>query len=79
MWLRQQLEIPARSTSLVNNINSEEVRNLLIPLPHVDEQTEIVRRIEALFKQADAIEARYKKPRAFVEKLTPSVLAKASR
>jgi type I restriction enzyme S subunit len=45
----------------------------------VDEQTEIVRRIEALFKQADAIEARYNKARAFVEKLTPSVLAKASR
>lgn len=79
MWLRQQIEIPARSTSGVNNINSEEVRNLLIPLPSVDEQTEIVRRVEALFKQADAIEARYKTARVFVEKLTPSVLAKAFR
>lgn len=79
MWLRQQIEIPARSTSGINNINSEEVRNLLIPLPPVDEQTEIVRRVEALFACADRLEARYAGARTQVEKLTPATLAKAFR
>lgn len=55
------------------------IKEIPVPLPSLLEQVEIVRRVEALFKQADAIEARYKKARAFVEKLTPSVLAKAFR
>ena len=79
MWLRQQIEIPARSTSGINNINSDEVRNLLIPLPSVDEQTEIVRRVESLFAYADRLETRYTIARAKVEKLTPATLAKAFR
>jgi type I restriction enzyme S subunit len=62
-----------------SNINAQKLGKFEIPLCSVEEQTEIVRRVEALFKQADAIEARYKKARAFVEKLTPSVLAKAFR
>ena len=79
MWLRQQIEIPARSTSGINNINSEEVRNLLIPRPPVDEQIEIVRRVESLFAYADRLEARYIVARSQVGKLTPSTLAKAFR
>ena len=43
------------------------------------EQQEIVRRVEALFKKADEIEARYKKAKTFVDKLTQSILAKAFR
>ncbi|MCX5895575.1 MAG: restriction endonuclease subunit S [Proteobacteria bacterium] len=43
------------------------------------EQQEIVRRVEALFKKADEIEARYQKAKAFVDKLTQSILAKAFR
>jgi type I restriction enzyme, S subunit len=42
--LRNQIEIPARSTSGVHNINQHEVRALGAPLPSRDEQTEIVRR-----------------------------------
>ncbi len=78
-YVRLQIEIPARSTSGVNNINSEEVANLRIPLPPVEEQNEIVRRVESLMLQADAIEARYNKAMAFVDKLMPSILAKAFR
>ena len=77
--LRVQIELPARSTSGVNNINSSEVGNLLVPLPPLEEQAEIVRRIGAMFKQADAIEARYGKAKSFTDKLMPSVLAKAFR
>jgi len=43
------------------------------------EQQEIVRRVEALFKTADALEARYRTAKAHVDKLTPSILAKAFR
>lgn len=44
-----------------------------------EEQNEIVKRVESLFKTADEIEERYKKAKAFVDKLTQSVLAKAFR
>lgn len=43
------------------------------------EQQEIVRRIEALFKTADALEARYHKAKAHVDKLSQSILARAFR
>ncbi len=45
----------------------------------LDEQHEIVRRVEALFKIADDIEKRYEKAKAHVDKLTQSILAKAFR
>ena len=52
-----------------------------IPLPvaPAKEQYEIVRRVEALFKTADTLEARYLKAKAHVDKLTQSILAKAFR
>ena len=77
--VRLQVEIPARSTSGVNNINSEEVKALEMALPLLAEQQEIVRRVEALFKTADALEARYRMAKAHVDKLTQSILAKAFR
>ncbi|MBX9917246.1 MAG: restriction endonuclease subunit S, partial [Nitrosomonas sp.] len=48
-------------------------------LPPLQEQTEIVRRVEELFAYADRIEARYHAARAQVDKLTPAILAKAFR
>lgn len=77
--VRLQIEIPARSTSGVHNINSEEVRRLRISLPPLAEQNEIVRRVETLFKLAGQIEARLSKAQAQVDKLTQSFLAKAFR
>ena len=50
-----------------------------ISLPPLPEQHEIVRRVEALFKKANEIEVRYKKAKAFVDRLTRSILAKAFR
>ena len=50
-----------------------------IPVPRSAEQHEIVRRVEALFAYADRLEARYRAARAQVERLTPSLLAKAFR
>lgn len=77
--VRLQIELEARSTSGVNNINTEEVRALQFSLPPLAEQKEIVRRVEALLALADQIEARYAKAKAHVDKLTQSILAKAFR
>lgn len=60
-------------------LNGAKIRSLPIPLPPLDEQSEIVRRVEALFALADALEARYQAGRAVVDRLTPALLAKAFR
>jgi len=60
-------------------LNLKILKRLPIPLPPVQEQEEIVRRVKALFKIADQIEERYQKARAYVDKLTQSILAKAFR
>jgi len=60
-------------------VNTAQLRNLSMPLPPFDEQQAIVHRVEALFKIADQIEARYKKAKAVVDKLSQSILAKAFR
>jgi type I restriction enzyme S subunit len=57
----------------------ENLRLLPTALPPLGEQEEIIRRVEALFKTADALEARYRKAKAHVDKLTQSILAKAFR
>ncbi len=53
--LRVQIELPARSTSGVHNINSEEVRGLGIPLLPLDEQKENVLRVSRALDTADRI------------------------
>jgi len=60
-------------------INQKIVSNTPIEIPHIEEQKEIIKRVETLFKKADEIEERYKKAKAYVDKLTQSILAKAFR
>ena len=55
------------------------LRELPVLIPPVEEQHEIVRRVEALFALADRVEARYNTARARVHGLTPALLAKAFR
>jgi len=62
-----------------SNINARKLSMFELYLPSLDEQHEIVRRVEALFKIADDIEKRYQKAKAHVDKLTQSILAKAFR
>jgi type I restriction enzyme, S subunit len=52
---------------------------MTIPLPPLEEQKEIVSKVEELFHFADSIEAHYQKAKAWVEKLPQSILAKAFR
>ena len=61
------------------NINLEILRDVMVPIPPLAEQDEIVRRVDALFKLADAIEQRVRTAMAWAEKLTQAILAKAFR
>jgi len=60
-------------------INQRTVISAPAILPSLPEQTEIVRRVEALFAFADRIEARLAAAQATVARLTPATLAKAFR
>jgi type I restriction enzyme S subunit len=62
-----------------SNINATKLAAFGFVLPSVEEQHEIVRRVESLFSVADQIEARYAKVRTYVDRLTQSILAKAFR
>ncbi len=54
-----------------------DIRSVQIEIPELDEQIEIVDRIEKLFDFVDRLEARYQTARAQIDKLTPALLAKA--
>jgi type I restriction enzyme S subunit len=56
-----------------------DVSELSVPVPPVDEQTEIVRRVEQLFAYADTIEQQVQNALARVNNLTQSILVKAFR
>ena len=60
-------------------INGAILKNLMIPLPSISEQNEIVRKVAELLSVADKIEARYLKAKAQFDKLPQSLLAKAFR
>ena len=62
-----------------SNINAKKLGKFEVPFCSLEEQQEIVHRVEALFKIADQIEERYNKARTYVDKLTQSILAKAFR
>lgn len=62
-----------------NTVSQGTVFHTPLALPPTEEQNEIVRRVESFFALADQIEARFRKAKAQVEKLTPSILAKAFR
>jgi type I restriction enzyme, S subunit len=77
--MRDQIEMPLRSTSGVNNLNTEEVRGLIVPLPPIDEQREIVARAGALMQLADELAERIARASKAVERSAQAVLAKAFR
>jgi len=56
-----------------------DIRSVTFLIPELDEQDEIVRRVESLFAYADRLEARYKNALRQVERLTPTLLSTAFR
>lgn len=86
-WLCYQLKAAADSGALAEMFTGTTIKHLTgvalsgfeVLLPRMEEQNEIVRRVEELFAIADRIEAQYHAARASVERLTQSLLAKAFR
>lgn len=63
----------------VRGINIGDVRALQIPLPPLEEQFEIVRRVEKLFAFSDQLEAKIASAQRCIDQLSQSILAKAFR
>lgn len=61
------------------NLTQDKFLDLEMPLPTLDEQQEIVRRVDALFALADAIEKRVADTTTRVDALPQSILSKAFR
>ncbi|MFL9895909.1 restriction endonuclease subunit S [Paraburkholderia sp. RL17-381-BIF-C] len=61
------------------NISLSQCRDFLFPVPSIDEQNKIVRKVGELFSLADEIEKRLVTAEKSVERLTPALLAKAFR
>ena len=57
----------------------KDIKEFYLSVPPLEEQKEIVRRVEQLFTLADKIENRYTKAKAIIDKLPQSILAKAFR
>lgn len=63
----------------MSGIKASRLKEVTISIPGLAEQAEIVRRVETLFAFADRLEARLAQAQAAVDRLTPSLLAKAFR
>jgi type I restriction enzyme S subunit len=78
MTSRDFLAMSGQGTT-VTTIYMPALKGLRIAVPPLEEQTEIVRRVEILFAYADRLEARLQTARTAAERLTPALLAKAFR
>jgi len=76
---RVMIERVARTSAGQTGISGGDVKALPAPVPAIDEQQEVCRRVLALFALADSLARRYQHVTARVERLTPSILAKAFR
>ncbi|MFZ1387494.1 MAG: restriction endonuclease subunit S [Thiolinea sp.] len=61
----------------IKHLTGQSLKQLPIPLPSLEEQTEIVRRVEQLFTFAEQIEQQVQAAQARVNNLTQAILAKA--
>ncbi|TQP23949.1 specificity determinant for hsdM and hsdR [Vibrio cholerae] len=77
-YFKEQVE-DNLSETLQPNLSPKDLKRLLVFIPELDEQKEIVRLVDQYFAFADTIYAQVKKAQARVDKLTPSILAKAFR
>jgi type I restriction enzyme S subunit len=75
--LRTQIELKAKSTSGVNNINSGELSSLIIPLCSKDEQIKIADELESQFSVIDNLEKTIESGLLKSEALRQSILKKA--
>ena len=72
-----QIESKAKSTSGVNNINSDELKSLIIPICSIEEQQQIVQEIESRLSVCDKIEEAISDSLKQANALRQSILKKA--
>ncbi|WP_137135630.1 restriction endonuclease subunit S [Rhizobium sp. FKY42] len=77
--VRRTIEDAAKSTSGVNNVNSQQLQALQLKLPPLEEQHEIVRCIESAFAKIDRLAKEAKRALELVGRLDEAILAKAFR
>ncbi|MGC0798016.1 restriction endonuclease subunit S [Pantoea agglomerans] len=75
---QKHIEESSKSTAQANLFLGP-IKDLVIALPSIDEQAEIVRRVEELFTFANSIEQKIEAALEEISNLTQSVLAKAFR
>jgi type I restriction enzyme S subunit len=75
--VRNQIELQSRSTSGVHNINSQEIKSLLIPYCSPPEQNQIVQEIESRLSICDELEKTIKQNLILEKSLRQSILKKA--
>jgi type I restriction enzyme S subunit len=76
---RDRMTAKSKSSAGQQGISGADVKAQPIALPPLEEQHEIIRRVETLFKLADAIEKRVAATTTRAHKLTQAILAKAFR
>lgn len=76
-FLRLQIEMTAKSTSGVNNINSGELQNLIISISSLPEQEEIVRQLEEKLSIVEQNEKEIEAALVKAELLRQAILKKA--
>jgi len=69
----------ASGASAQPHLYIKDIKRMPVPVPPLAEQHEIVRRVEAMFKLADAVEKRVEAAKVRAEKLTQAILVKAFR
>ncbi len=78
-YTRKTIEVNARSTSGVHNINSEELQALPLPIPSLDEQREAVRLIQNAFDWLETVSDDVEKSMKLIDHLDRANVAKAFR
>ena len=71
--------IAASVGSTMVNLNQGVIKNLKVHFPPLQEQKEIVSRVESLFSVAESVEKQYTEAKKRTDRLTQSLLAKAFR
>jgi type I restriction enzyme S subunit len=76
---RDHVTAKSKSSAGQQGVSGADIKAQPFALPPLEEQHEIVRRVEALFKLADTIEKRVEAATKRAEKLTQAILARAFR
>lgn len=77
--LLRYVEAGSDRTAGQDGVNKDHLIKYPVFAPPIDEQTEIVRRVETLFAFADRLEARMAQAQTAATRLTPALLARAFR